>query len=226
MQLNLLFCLKVNKMPDQSLEYKVYQQIKDMMLNFDIVPGQRIIITELAENLGVSRTPVKMALIMLSKEGFVNYAPRQSCYTIHQYSREELDRLHDFRVLLERGAVSKSIENLTPADLKELESKASDFEQAANSDKRELRFLLDLNFHACFVDLAGNPYLSETYREVYQRFFMRRRISSFFGDRYASVLAEHEEILEAFRQRDVERAKRTIANHAAATKEFIDSIYF
>ena len=213
-------------MPEQSLEYKVYQQIKELMLNFDIVPGQRIVITELAEKLGVSRTPVKMALIMLSKEGFVDYAPRQSCYIIHQYSREELDSLQDFRVLLELGAVPKSIENLTPAKMKVLERKARDFEQAGDIDKRELRFLLDLNFHACFVDLAGSPYLSETYREVYQRFFMRRRISSFFGDRYANAFAEHEEILEAFRKRDVERAKKAISNHAAATKVFIDSIYF
>jgi DNA-binding GntR family transcriptional regulator len=213
-------------MPDQSLEYKVYQQIKDMMLNFDIVPGQRIVITELAEKLGVSRTPVKMALIMLSKEGFVDYAPRQSCYTIHQYSREDLDNLHDFRVLLELGALPKAIENLTPEKMKVLERKAQDFKQAGDIDKRELRFMLDLSFHSCFVDLAGSPYLSEAYREVYQRFFMRRRISNFFGDRYTHAFAEHEEILEAFRQRDLERAKQAISTHAAATKEFIDSIYF
>jgi DNA-binding GntR family transcriptional regulator len=213
-------------MSEQSLEYKVYQQIKDMMLSFDIFPGQRIVITELAEKLGVSRTPVKMALIMLSKEGFVDYAPRQSCYIIHQYSKEELDSLHDFRVLLELGAVSKSIENLTPQKMKVLERKAGDFKQAADTDKRELRFMLDLSFHVCFVDLAGSPYLSETYREVYQRFFMRRRISSFFGERYVTALAEHEEILEAFRQRDAERAKQAITDHAKATKEFIDSIYF
>jgi DNA-binding GntR family transcriptional regulator len=217
---------EANRMPDQSLEYKVYRQIKDMMLNFDIVPGQRIIITELAEQLGVSRTPVKMALIMLSKEGFVDYTARQSCYTIHQYSREELDSLHDFRVLLERGAVSKAIENLTPEKLQALEREAHDFKQVADTDKRELRFLLDLNFHACFVDMAGSPFLSETYRDMYQRFFMRRRISHFFGDRYMHVFAEHEEILEAFRNRDVERAKQAISKHAKATKEFIDSIYF
>lgn len=213
-------------MNDQSLEYKVYQQIKDLMLSFEIVPGQRIVITELAERLGVSRTPVKMALIMLSKEGFVDYTPRQSCYTIHQYSREELDSLHDLRVILELGALPKAMENLTPAQLRELEKKARDFKQAGDTDKRELRFLLDLNFHACFVDMADSRYLSETYREIYQRFFMRRRISSFFGERYATAFAEHEEILEAFRQRDVERAKQAISAHAAATKEFIDSIYF
>jgi DNA-binding GntR family transcriptional regulator len=212
-------------MAEQNLEYKVYQQIKEMMLNFDIVPGQRIVITELAEKLGVSRTPVKMALIILLKEGFVDYSPRQSCYTVHQLCQEELDSLHEFRELLELGAVAKAMKNLTPEKLKILERKALDFKQAADTDEKELRFLLDLNFHAYIVDLVGSPYLSDTYREVFQRFFMRRRISSLFGDRYAKVLAEHNEVVEAFRQRDVERAKQAISAHANATKEFMDSIY-
>jgi DNA-binding GntR family transcriptional regulator len=212
-------------MAEQNLESKVYQQIKDMMLNFDIVPGQRIVITELAEKLGVSRTPVKMALIMLLKEGFVDYSSRQSCYTIHQLSPEELDSLHEFRELLELGAVAKAMKNLTPEKLEILEQRALDFKQAADADEKELRFLLDLNFHAYIVDLAGSPYLSDTYREVYQRFFMRRRISRLFGDRYAKVLAEHNEVVEAFRHRDVEGAKAAISAHAKATKEFMDSIY-
>jgi DNA-binding GntR family transcriptional regulator len=213
-------------MAEQSLEYKVYEQIKDMMLNFDIVPGQRIVITELAQKLGVSRTPVKMALIMLLKEGFVDYSPRQSCYTIHQLSKEELDSLHEFRELLELGAVAKAIKNLTPAKVKALERKALDFKKAAATDEKELRFVLDLGFHSYFVDLAGSPYLSDTYRNVYQRFFMRRRISRLFGDRYAKVMAEHNAIVEAFRQRDAEMAKQAISAHAKATKEFMDSIYF
>jgi len=213
-------------MAEQNLEYKVYQQIKEMMLNFDIVPGQRIVITDLAEKLGVSRTPVKMALIMLSKEGFVDYSARQSCYTIHQLSQEELDGLHEFRELLELGAVRKAIKNMTPEKLEILEEKANNFKQAAAVDERELRFVLDLDFHAYIVDLAGSPYLTATYRDVYQRFFMRRRISKFFGERYIQVISEHKEVVEAFRQNDVERALQAIAAHAKATKEFMDSIYF
>jgi GntR family transcriptional regulator, vanillate catabolism transcriptional regulator len=213
-------------MADQNLEYKVYQQIKEMMLNFDIVPGQRIVITDLAEKLGVSRTPVKMALIMLLKDGFIDHSPRQSSYTIHQLSREELDGLHEFREILELGAIGIAIKNLTPDKLKVLESKAENFKQAAATDERELRFVLDLDFHAYFVDLAGSTYLTETYRDVYQRFFMRRRVSRFFGERYAQVLAEHDTVVEAFRRGDAERAKQAISAHAAATKDFMDSIYF
>lgn len=212
-------------MAEESLEYKVYQQIKEMMLNFDIAPGQRIVITELAERLGVSRTPVKMALIILLKEGFLDYSPRQSCYTIHQLTQEEFDSVHEFREMMELGAIDKAMKNLTPEKLETLEKKALEFKQAADSDEMELRFVLDLNFHAYIIDMMGSPYWSERYREVYQRFFMRRRIRKLFGERYAQVMAEHNEIVEAFRQRDAERAKRAISAHAKGSKEFIDSIY-
>lgn len=216
----------VCSMSEENLDFKVYAQIKQMMLDFELVPGQRLVITDLAEKLAVSRTPVKMALIMLLKDGFIDHSPRQSSYTVHQLSREELDGLHSFREILELGSINLAINNLTPAKLKILESKMQNFKRAASSDERELRFVLDLDFHSYFVDLAGCPHLTDTYRDVYQRFFMRRRVSRFFGERYAQVLTEHNEIVEAFRRRDAERAKLAISAHARATKVFMDSIYF
>ncbi len=211
---------------EETLDYKTYKQIKQMMLNFDIVPGQRIVITELADKLEISRTPVKMALIMLMKEGFVDYSHRQSCYTVHQLTQEEYDGLADFREILEVGAVNKAMKNLTPAKLEELEQKARKFRQAAEANDKELRVVLDLEFHSCIVELAGSRNLIETFRDVYQRFFMQRRITRLLGERYAQVLAEHDEIIEAFRQGDADRARQAIVNHSRLAKEFIDSIYY
>lgn len=213
-------------MKDDNLEVKTYKQVKEMMLNFELVPGQRIVITELADQLGVSRTPVKMALIMLLKEGYLDYSTKQSYYTIHQFTKEELDYLFEFREFIEVGAVEKSIANITDEKLKILETKAFALREAAAKDQRELKFLLDLDFHSYIVELSGNPYLVEAERDVYQRFFMRRRISKFFGERYAEMLNEHDDIVAAFRERDVQKARSILSAHLKAGKEFIDSIYF
>lgn len=213
-------------MSDETLDYKTYKQIKQMMLNFDIVPGQRLVITELADRLGISRTPVKMALIMLMKEGFVDYSPRQACYTIHQLTREEYDGLADFREILEAGAVNKAMKNLTEAKLEQLDRKADDFRKAAEANEREQRFLLDLEFHAGIVGLAGSSSLTETFREVYQRFYLQRRIIRLGGDRNAQVVAEHARIARALREGDAEGARQAIAAHARSAKEFFDSIYY
>ena len=197
-----------------------------MMLQFEIVPGQRVVITELADQLGISRTPVKMALIMLMKEGFVDYSSRQSCYTIHQLTREEYDGLAEFREILEAGAVHKAMKNLNGAKLKQLEQKATKFKQAAEANEKEQRFILDLEFHAAVVSLAGSASLTETFRDVYQRFFMQRRMIRFGVERNAQVVKEHDAIAEAFRQKDIEQARQAITVHARSAKEFFDSIYY
>ena len=111
-------------MQDNTLELKTYNTIKKMMLNFDLVPGQRVVITELAEHLGVSRTPVKMAVIMLYKEGYLDYSARKSYYTVHQLSKEELDHLYSFREFLELGVAENELANLTQEQFKALENKS------------------------------------------------------------------------------------------------------
>jgi DNA-binding GntR family transcriptional regulator len=213
-------------MQDNTLELKTYNTIKKMMLNFELVPGQRVVITELAEHLGVSRTPVKMAVIMLYKEGYLDYSARKSYYTVHQLSKEELDHLYSFRTFLELGAVDKAVANLTQEQFEALENKARNFKEAAAADDYELRFLLELDFHSLILEIVGNPYLVEAFRDTFQRFFMRRRISSHFGVRYATFLQEHDNIIEAFRVRDVQKVREALAIHIVAGKEFIDSIYF
>jgi len=213
-------------MQDNTLELKTYNTIKKMMLNFELVPGQRVVITELAEHLGVSRTPVKIAVIMLYKEGYLDYSARKSYYTVHQLSKEELDHLYSFRTFLELGAVDKAVANLTQEQFEALENKARNFKEAAAADDYELRFLLELDFHSFILEIVGNPYLVEAFRDTFQRFFMRRRISSHFGVRYATFLQEHDNIIEAFRVRDVQKVREALAIHIAAGKEFIDSIYF
>lgn len=213
-------------MSEETLDYKTYKQIKQMMLRFEIVPGQRLVITELADQLGISRTPVKMALIMLMKEGFVDYSPRQSCYTLHQLTREEYNGLADFREILEAGSVYKAMKNLSGAKLKQLMQKAQKFRQAAEANEREERFILDLEFHTNIVGLAGSTSLTETFRDVYQRFFLQRRIIRLGADRNAQVVAEHEAITEAFRQNDAEKARQAVTDHAKSAKEFFDSIYY
>jgi DNA-binding GntR family transcriptional regulator len=212
-------------MQDTSLEVKTYDTLKRMMLNFELTPGQRVVITELAEHLEVSRTPVKMAVITLFKEGYLDYSPRKGYYTIHQVSRGELDHLHDFREFLELGAVEKAVANLTPKLFAALETKARLFKEAAAIEDHELCFLMELDFHSSILEMAGNPYLVEAFRDTFQKFFMRRHISSHFEARYEKFLQEHDAIIAAFRERDACKVREALIAHITAGKEFIGSHY-
>ena len=213
------------QMSERNLNNKVYQQIKQMMINYDLIPGQRLIFTDLADKLGVSRTPVNNALSILAKEGFLDFVPNQG-YTVHQITHEEADALYEIREILELGAVDRMIAGLTPEKLKILERKEKSFNQAVAENVRRGRFLLDQDFHAFIVEMSGNAYLAEYFREVYQRIFLRHRIGPLRGDRSVKVPAEHHEIFEAIRQRDADKAKKAISEHIRSGKEYIYSFIF
>jgi DNA-binding GntR family transcriptional regulator len=212
-------------MTERNLNNRVYQQIKQMMINYEIIPGQRLIFSDLAEKLGVSRTPVNNALSLLSKEGFLDFTPNQG-YTVHQITREEADSLYELRLILELGAIDKVVANLTPEQLKLLEKKEQAFQEAVAQNVSRGRFMLDEDFHSFIVGMSGNIYLSDYFREIYERIFLRHRIGPLRGDRQQQVPAEHHEIFDAIRSRDANRAKEAITHHVIAGKEYIYSYIF
>ncbi len=100
-----------NQKPDENLTISVYKSIRKMMLNYEIVPGQRLVFVDLAKQLGVSRTPVNIALSILAKEGFFDFVPNQG-YTVHKITREEAEGLYELIKILALGAVPKAIRDL------------------------------------------------------------------------------------------------------------------
>jgi DNA-binding GntR family transcriptional regulator len=210
---------------EKNLTHMVYRKIKEMMLNYEIVPGQRLIFSDLAKRMGVSRTPVNNALSILANEGFLDLIPHQG-YSVHQITKDEAESLYEIREIIELGALGRAIRALTPEKLAELEEKKRLYENAVVDQVSRGRFTLDQEFHACLVQMSDNLYLADYFREVYQRIFLRHRIEGLRADRAQKVVSEHNEIFEAVSLRDIEWAKESIKSHIKAGKEYIFSIIF
>ena len=95
-----------------NLTLKVYQQIIELMLNYEIVPGQRLVFIDLAKQLGVSRTPVNNALSILAQEGYLDFVPNQG-YSVHKLTLKEAENLFEIREILEVGFLGKAVRNMT-----------------------------------------------------------------------------------------------------------------
>ncbi|MFH1242801.1 MAG: GntR family transcriptional regulator [Pseudomonadota bacterium] len=210
---------------ETNLTRRVYEQIKEMMQNYEIIPGQRLIFVDLAKRLGVSRTPVNNALSILAYEGFLDFVPNQG-YKVHQITEEEAESLYEIREIIELGSIGKAIRKLTPEKLDILKRKKELYEKAVADQVSRGRFILDQEFHACHVQLSENLYLAEYFREVYQRIFLRHRIEGLRADRARAVVTEHDEIFEAMELKDVERARESIKSHIASGKQYIYSVIF
>src|SRR5574342_929401 len=108
----------------ENLSARVYNQIKDLILCNEILPGQKLHHQGLSERLGVSRTPVREALTRLVQEGYVSFLPNRG-FTCKEIRLQEAEELYELREALEAFTVEKAIENLTDGALDQLRSKVN-----------------------------------------------------------------------------------------------------
>ncbi len=207
---------------DKNLTQMAYRNIKEMMLSYDLIPGQRLIFVDLARRLGVSRTPVNNALGILANEGFLDFVPNHG-YTVHQITAGEASDLYELREIIELGAIEKAVRMVTREKLDHLRMRKTLYEKSVIENVNRGRFTLDQEFHAAYVSMTGNPYLTDYFREIYQRIFLRHRVEGLPAGRAKEVVLEHEDIFNAIRQKDVKRARRLIKQHIRTGKEYIFS---
>lgn len=207
---------------DKNLTQMAYMKIKEMMLNYDIVPGQRLIFVDLAKRLGVSRTPVNNALSILANEGFLDFVHNQG-YTVHQITRDEAAALYELREIIEVGAIERAIQRVNSEKLDFLKNKKGLYEKAVMENVSRGRFTLDQEFHTAYIRMTDNPYLADYFREIYQRIFLRHRIEGLPAGRAKQVVLEHDQIYNAIRTKNTKKAVRFVKNHIKAGKEYIFS---
>jgi DNA-binding GntR family transcriptional regulator len=210
---------------DQNLTVMTYNRIKEMMFDYHIVPGQRLVFMDLAKQLGVSRTPVNNALSILGREGFLDFVPNQG-FSVHRLTQREAESLYEIRELIELGTVAKAVRMLTPPKLAELKKSKEAYEKAVNERVTRQLFILDTEFHVGIISMIDNVYLPDRYREVCQHLFLRHRVENLRLDRIREIISEHNELFGAIQTRDVELAKDLIKTHNKHAREKLFAILF
>jgi DNA-binding GntR family transcriptional regulator len=203
----------------------VYSRIKDMMLNYEIVPGQRLVFVDLAEQLGVSRTPVNNALSILAKEGYLDFVPNQG-YSMHRLTLEEAEALYEIREILEVGTIGKAIRHMGDEELAIFKQRKQDYENAITDRVHRKLFILDTEFHAGMIEMTGNAILAGRYRDICQKIFLRFRTEDLRIERIQKIVEEHEQIYEAVRIKDVARTKELLKTHNENARKNLFSIIF
>jgi DNA-binding GntR family transcriptional regulator len=209
----------------KNLTLTVYNQIKEMMLNYDIIPGQRLIFVDIAKQIGVSRTPVNNALSILANEGYLDFIPNQG-YSVHILTEKEANYLFEIREMIEIGVIGQAIRKMTDKKLEKLEQCKVDYEKAISDRVHRKLFILDTEFHASTIEMMDNPILVDRYREVCQKIFLRFRVEDLLIDRIREIVREHDEIFHSLRTKDVERAKELLNSHNNNAKKNLFAIIF
>ena len=189
-----------------------YESLRDSILNGHLRPGEIYNEMALAKELGISRTPVREALLELSSQGLVTFLPRKGV-VVKNYTRKNVKELFDLRRVIELAAVEKVATTVPPCDLSSLEKSILD-QRKANKKRDFLEFMkADRIFHSKFCELTDNRHfvrIVENIRDLVHFMGMRGLAVE---NRAEIVIKEHEKILDAVRERNPSKAKKAMAYH-------------
>ena len=203
----------------ENLSARVYQQIKNLILCNEIMPGQKLHHQQLSERLGVSRTPIREALTRLVQEGYVSFLPNRG-FTCKEIRMQEAEELYELREALEAFAVEKAIAILTDAALRQLRAKMNAYGRDVRNRFTRERLVYDQDVHLQIAQLTGNETLKNTLSHVFERIVLKRRTDGLYDPaRGIAAHQEHLRLLEAMERRDAVGAVAILRSHIQAGKK-------
>jgi DNA-binding GntR family transcriptional regulator len=189
--------------------------VRELIVHGDLPPGARLGEVELADRLGVSRTPVREALGRLASEGLVEIVPNRGA-RVSSWTVAELEAVFELRAALEPRLAALAVARATAADAADLERLARAMERAgAPGPHRDLDALVPLNraFHGRLVELADRPAMAAALAGAVHAPIVVRNFHSYDGASLARSLAHHLEIVAAVRAGDPDWAAAVMTAH-------------
>lgn len=200
----------------------VYEELKRQIMVGEIAPGTRMMEVDLAEEMGVSRTPVREAIRKLEKEGLVTIEPRRGAYASDISVKEMVDVL-EVRQDLEGMAAGIAASKIREEDKAELESVTKKYKDAVDSGDVDEIIRCDEEFHKFIVSLSGNKTLINIVNQVQDLALRFRYIYYEDFSRFKNQPTEHQEIVYAILSGNVESARKNAEVHISSLKDFVIS---
>jgi len=189
-----------------------FEKIKEAIIKGHFKPGEKLVEQTLAQEMGVSRTPVREAIRRLEAEGFVVSIPRKGV-VVSRADKEEIVQLYSIRAELEGLAARWAIENADEDDIRKLDEAISRMEETAASGDLDGVVQSNALFHDAIAQASKSRILCtllKTLQDNIQRFRFR---SLHLPGRPEAALAEHKEIVAAIKEKKTEEADRLLKEH-------------
>jgi len=204
-----------------------YDTIKEAILHLDLPMGAQLNIEELAEQMQISRTPIREALLRLEKDGLVRAVPRVGFF-VTEITRRDLEELFELRALLESYATKRAAPLLTDGDLKCIEEQLERSTVAVESGDRVGFLKYEIALHEFIIEHARNSRLTAVMEGLKDLTYRERILSIESEDNIRASCAEHEQIVLSLRQRDAELAGTRMWEHIWGVRErmlqYVDSL--
>lgn len=203
---------KVNMNEYLPLRDVVFNTLRQAILKGELAPGERLMEIQLAEKLGVSRTPIREAIRKLELEGLVLMIPRKGA-EVARISEKSLRDVLEVRRSLEELAIELACERMTQEELKELEEAQKKFGDAIETGDAMAIAETDEHYHDLVYQGTGNDKLVQILNNLREQMYRYRLEYIKDKDKRQILLLEHDHILKALQGRNISEAKMAVREH-------------
>ena len=175
----------------------IYQQLLAEIEKGDLIPGDRLLETDLAQRFGVSRTPIREAIRRLETDGLVAHKPRVGA-KIRVLAQQEIVELYEMRIVLEATAAEMAAKHTSKAEIHTLQTLNAQMMQLATYPYKVA--ILNRKFHACILSSARNRFLTQSHNLLSHSLILLGKTTLESSERVKDVFVQHDAIVEALKR--------------------------
>lgn len=217
----------INPLNVKTLREQVYDYVRESLNRGEIEPGVTLDLNELSQRLGISRTPLRDALLHLEKEGFVRILPRRGC-VVRSLTRQDIENLYQMIGALEAAVVEQEFARITPQVTRRMGRLNDEMKAAIDADDFDAYYVANLTMHDCVLKLSNNEELIHLVGTMKQRLYDFPRRRTFVKEWELASTKEHGRFIELLEEGEPGRAAafvREVHWSFAAQRRFIEHYY-
>jgi len=202
----------------KDIKGRVYQVLKEKIINLDLKPGEILSDRRLSEELKVSRTPVREALNLLVKENYVRHSYGRG-FRVNEISLKNIFDMYEVRKALEVAALKEAAKQDVTKDVERIGNLLKYHRKIVRNFTPQGKFLEDAEFHRSLAMSSGNKYLLEILETIFSRIEMLRNIEAISRRRVEAALDQHFQIYESFKKGLFSEAEEKLSKHIQDSKD-------
>lgn len=200
----------------QSLHESLVAPLREMILQGELRPGEKVPEEQLCERFGVSRTPIREALKVLAAEGVLQILPHRGAI-VARITEEQIEELFPIMASLERLAGLLACERISNADVRRVRALHDKMMQHFKSGNESEYLRQNRLIHEAFFEIAGNTMLSALYQQILTRIHVCRFVVRKSPEHWQRAVAEHEQMIELLEARDGAKLAALLEFHITGT---------
>jgi len=199
----------------------IAKDIKNAIIKGEINPGERIIESQIAKEMGVSRSPLREAIQKLEKEKILFIIPYKGIY-VNILRKKEIEDIYNLRVIFEANEIKKIIEKKDKKILQILSKKAKDLKDAIKKGQVKNLAQKDMEFHHAICLFSDNKKLIKIWEGFTEQIGILINLEEKYNKRLEITLREHEELLSLIEQGKIVESQKKIRSHILESLEFLE----